>query len=340
VQSSAVDIPKGGLVHSDPERYGTLRHPGDLYSYDIFSQAGLALRGHGTGVDPFRGYKVKRLIAMGESQSAGRLTTYVNAVHPGARVFDGFLIHSRGTTPAPLGDRQTGVVDPTIPAGTRISADIDVPVLIFETEYDVIGGYADARQPDSRNIRVWEVAGTSHIDSYTGGGYSLSDLGDGAAELAQLDPARASGGLLSCSEPLNAGGQYAVLASALAHLDAWVRKGTPPPKFPRLDTSGYGDSITAARDGLGIARGGIRTPIVDAPLAANTGFGTNMPGFCRVFGQTKPFDATKLAKLYPHGSSDYVKAFDRAVTRALKAGVWLEPEANNFEAAARKISFG
>src|SRR5205807_4856736 len=137
-----------------------------------------------------------------------------NAVHPGARVFDGFLIHSRGTTPAPLGDRQTGVVDPTIPAGTRISADVDVPVLIFETEYDVIGGYADARQPDSRNIRVWEVAGTSHIDSYTGGGYSLSDLGDGAAELAQLDPARASGGLLSCSQALNPGGQYAVPASA------------------------------------------------------------------------------------------------------------------------------
>ena len=65
-----------------------------------------------------------------------------------------------------------------------------------------------------------------------------------------------------------------------------------------------------------------------------------MPGFCRVFGQTKPFDAATLAKLYPHGSSDYVKAFDRAVTRAQKAGVWLEPEAKNFEAAARKISFG
>jgi hypothetical protein len=41
------------------------------------------------------GIAVEHLIAMGESQSAFRLLTYVNAVHPAARVYDGFLIHSR-----------------------------------------------------------------------------------------------------------------------------------------------------------------------------------------------------------------------------------------------------
>src|SRR5437773_1214875 len=29
----------GGLRASDPDRYGSLVHPGDNYSYDIFSQA-------------------------------------------------------------------------------------------------------------------------------------------------------------------------------------------------------------------------------------------------------------------------------------------------------------
>jgi hypothetical protein len=36
-----------GLKAWDPERYGALHHPGDAYSYDIFSQAGRAgLRRH------------------------------------------------------------------------------------------------------------------------------------------------------------------------------------------------------------------------------------------------------------------------------------------------------
>jgi len=45
---------------------------------------------------PLGELKVRKLIADGESQSAYRLVTYVNAVHPVARVYDGFLVHSRG----------------------------------------------------------------------------------------------------------------------------------------------------------------------------------------------------------------------------------------------------
>jgi Alpha/beta hydrolase domain len=341
VQSSAVPIPQGGLVTSDPSRYGTLSHPGDLYSYDILTQAGVAVRGDGKGVEPLDGLDVKRLIAVGESQSAGRLTTYVNAVHPIADVYNGFLIYSRGATPAPLGDRPASGTDPTIPDGTRIRGDLDVPVFTFETEYDVdVLGFADARQPDSHNFRAWELAGGSHQDAYAGGGSALTDLGDGSAEAKLLDPAQATNGLLSCAEPINAGSQYAPLQAVLSHLDTWVRNGTAPPKFPRIETTGSGDAIEIGRDQLGIAKGGVRTPIVRAPLAANVGDATNTPDFCRVFGHNRPFDAPTLAKLYPSGSADYVKAFDKAVNQAVKAGVWLKPEAENFRAAAEQISFG
>jgi hypothetical protein len=52
-----------------------------------------------------------------------------------------------------------------------------VPVLVFETETDLTFlAYTSARQDDSKNFRLWEVAGTSHADSYlTGGG--MNDLG-------------------------------------------------------------------------------------------------------------------------------------------------------------------
>jgi hypothetical protein len=119
-----------------------------------------------------------------------------------------------------------------------------------------------------------------------------------------------------------------------------VVKGTKPPAFERLETSGTGANITVARDELGNAKGGARTPIVDVPLAANTGELDNAPDFCRVFGFTRPFDAATLAPLYPGGVAEYVEAFDDAVDEAVEDGLWLEPEAENFKAAARKITFG
>jgi hypothetical protein len=333
-----VDIPEGGLVRSDPERYGTLSHPGDLYANDIFTQAGVAIRGKADGVEPLEAFDVKRLLAVGESQSAGRLTTYINAVQPLAGEFDGFLIYSRGATPSPLGERVADVADPDIPVGAQIRRDVDVPVFTFETEYDVVGGYADARQPNSKNFLAWEVTGGAHQDAYSASGIALSDLGDGAAELRLLDPARADGGALACVEPINTGAHYAPLQAALSLLDTWVRKGTYPPKFPRIETTGTGESIEAVRDELGIAKGGLRPPNIEVPLAANVGDATNTPGFCRVFGHTYPFDAATLAELYPNGSADYVKAFEKAADQAVKEGIWLKPEAENFKEASRQIS--
>ena len=66
-----------GLKQWDPERYGSLDHPGDTYSYDIFSPAGRVVgpdRAKSAN-DPMGGLVVKRLVAAGASQSAGRLRT-------------------------------------------------------------------------------------------------------------------------------------------------------------------------------------------------------------------------------------------------------------------------
>jgi hypothetical protein len=58
-----------------------------------------------------------------------------------------------------------------------------------------------------------------------------------------------------------------------------------------------------------------------------------------VFGRSYPFDNATLAELYPGGPEDYVEAFERAADETVEAGYWLEPEAENFKAAARKITF-
>jgi hypothetical protein len=92
---SLVGLPAMPLKTVDPERYGSLVHPGDAFSYDIFSQAAQAIR-QPKGISPLGDLAIERVIAAGESQSAFRMVTYIDAVHPLADIYDGFLIHSRG----------------------------------------------------------------------------------------------------------------------------------------------------------------------------------------------------------------------------------------------------
>ena len=62
-----------GLVSSDPERYATLDHPGDDYSYDIFTQAVQAISGGHAADDVLGGLSARHVVVSGGSQSASRL---------------------------------------------------------------------------------------------------------------------------------------------------------------------------------------------------------------------------------------------------------------------------
>jgi hypothetical protein len=163
------------LKTADPVRYGSLSHPGDSFSYDIYSQVAQAIR-QPSGIDPLGDLDVETVIAIGESQSAFRLAPYVNGIHPVARVYDGFLIHSRSGGGAALSQAP----QPNIftPSPLFIRDDLDVPVFTFETETDVsFLGFSPARQADTDRLRLWEVAGTAHADTYTTV-VGMTDLGN------------------------------------------------------------------------------------------------------------------------------------------------------------------
>jgi hypothetical protein len=310
--SGFVNFPLKGVNRA---RYGTLSHPGDSFSYDIFSQAGQAIRDL-SGTARLGGFVVKRLLAVGESQSAFRMTTYVNAVHPIAGVYDGFLVHSRGDDGAPLSQSPQPVVP--APTPTLIRTDLDVPVLTFQTETDVIGlGSLASRQPDTKGLRLWEVAGTAHADVYTLF-TGWSDIGDSPDFVAIVVTASPIPGIIECARPINAGPQHFVLNAALAALDRWVRRGKPPRSAPWLDVS-PGDPPSFVLDEHGNVRGGIRTPWLDVPVATLSGLGQTGSAFCGLFGTTMPFDPATLAALYPT-SRAFTKAFTKATKRAARRG--------------------
>lgn len=325
-------------VAREPDRYGpagaNLAHPGDSYSYDIFSQAGEAVRDNPTlllGDEK----AARHVIAAGESQSGSRMVTYVNAVHPLVEVFDGFLVHSRGATGSAL--RQTPLAAIATPGPTRIRTDLGVPVFVFQAETDTRA----TRQPDTALFRQWEVAGTAHADLYVLG-VGQVDLGRDASAAQRLF----DGMLMPIAEPLpgilpacnfgvNSGPQHWVLQAAARHLVEWVRRGTLPP-------SGAGIVDPIVLDANGNVTGGVRTPHVDVPVAALRGTGNGAPGpvnFCFLFGTTTPLSQERLDELYPsHG--EFVSAWGASLRTAIQAGFILREDSRFLKVPVFSSSIG
>jgi len=332
--ASVLGMPVMPLKTTDSERYGSLAHPGDSFSYDIFSQAAQAIR-RPAGANPLGGLHPERVIAMGESQSGFRMVTYINAVHPLADIYDGFFVHSRGGFGTPLSESPQSSI--LAPGTAPIRSDLNVPVLTFETETDLTFlYYFPARQPDSERFRLWEVAGTSHADTYTVA-IGFEDLGN-SPDVANLVLTTEPVSGFGCRQPINSGPQHFVLKAAIAALNEWVRRGTPPPTAPRLETSA-GPLVSILRDVNGNALGGIRTPQVEVPVATLSGEGQTGSLFCLLFGTTVVFDDAKLASLYADHEA-YVSAFNEATDRAVRAGFILPADAELMKAAAAASNIG
>jgi hypothetical protein len=287
---SAQEVGVARLQTWNPTRYGSLdvtqggTITGDDLSYDIFSQAGQAVR-QPMGVDPLGGLKARRVIAIGESQSASRLATYINSINPLANEYDGFLVLST--------------------LGNLIRADLSVPVWKMLTEYDVENSEASVRQPDTAQFRTWEVAGSSHVDQHLRRSREPLELRD----FSTSTTASSVEAILApqCAVP-SIGTRvptHYIVGHAYDLLVRWIANGVPPPSAPRIQVTTFGAPGTPsviARDSLGLALGGIRLSELAVPTALNVGVNSG-PGACVRWGYSIPFDVDELDSLYPSHDS-------------------------------------
>lgn len=178
-----------------PARYGGLdvtgggRFTGDELSYDIFTQAGRAVK------TMMGGLRTKTLLAIGASQSASRMTVLYDRVLPQQEpVYDGyaFIVGS---------------------APTRVGAE---PVFQVMSETDV---RTSRRPADTEQFRRWEVAGAAH-SGYEGQVYRapISERDLDGAPVYDCD-----------LPPFSRVPMHHVTAAAYDHLVRWVERGTPPP---------------------------------------------------------------------------------------------------------------
>ena len=334
-----------GLRKADPQRYGAMVHPGDAFSYDMFTQVGAALKARGASglLGPLA---PRRIVAIGESQSAAYLTTYVNAVDRLARVYDGFFIHSRFGSSAALNGIPMGGSAAKVPEHVRFRPDLRVPVLTLITETDLLGarlsGYHGARRSDDSRLRVWEVAGAAHADNYMFAGAFIDSGKTGAAALAKVFQPSKQGPAGPEAVALNPGmPHHYVTQAAIDAINDWVRTGQAPAFTPTIVLKGGPGELAIARDDNGIARGGIRTPWTDVPTVRLSGQGDPKSFIGMLAGSGEPMTKAELARLYPGGKDEYMRRFTEALNRAINKGhvlpadrqEILEIAAINFDAA-------
>lgn len=318
------------------QRYGTLVHPDpfpptgnpQLGSFGIFGQVGKALRaGSATGVDALGGLAPRELIAVGQSQSAGRLATYSQTIHnvQTERVYDAFLLNAG---------------PPTVQA--------NVPTIVVNSELEIprINALPPAAFADTASYRMWQVAGGPHTPVPTTENVR-------ALVVRDLTPG-SDAAFPRCAYPLGINPipfgviriEY-VLRAAVQQLQRWVRTGTPAPRAPLVETGPpvmVGTQLIAPilRDALGNARGGIRLPEVDAAVVRHVG--VNLGAQCGVLYGFDAFDGNAEQPTTPPDPNDpasepaspsavyasrteYLSRYSASATRAVDAGFILAPDA-------------
>jgi hypothetical protein len=322
-QRLAIEASPLALKQWDPVRYGSLSHPGDAYSFDIFSQAAEAV------LDPkvlgdLRP-QVDRRLAVGASQSGGRLKTYINEWQARHGVFDGF--------------------GPQISSPAGVARDL-VPVIWLQSQSET--GSAPVEE-DSGLFRLWELAGPAHApnqySAYQNSTYVYSHS-NGATSTYDAEADNAWGydaqpGQCLQRNWFNASFGY---QAHLVALDDWVRTGKAPRPMPRM-TRADGERVYDEHDNV---VGGIRNPQIDVPIAGyfagGIPTGTTNPcaiagGDLPLTGTTSMLDAATLERLYPE-PGDYLRAFRTATQDALRRGFILpEGAAELLERAADAATY-
>ena len=311
-----------GLRGWDPERYGRLDHPGDDFSFDIYTQAARAI-----GPAILGGAEARRLVASGASQSALRLRTYANAIQPMERLFDCFLflLDFGGGALPDTRDVDTATL-PMMAVPVQIRDDLGVPALVFNSETEAPWLFP-VRQPDTDRLRVWEIAGTCHR---SGGASSEALAPLFARDGITFMPGSSTAGA-SIRENRNVLSYTPAYRAAFRHLHMWLDGGPPPPLQARLEFESA-DPPTIRRDQYGNALGGVRLPDFAVPIGEHRGMNDGDIHESLV-GYSRPFTASELHELY-RDQEAYLRRWHAALDRGVAHGFILPEDAASMKAVA------
>jgi hypothetical protein len=356
------------LAAWDPARYGSLGDSNDGESYEVFTQAAQAVKADSATL--LGGLTPKVLIGAGDSQSAFRVDTYVNAIQPVSHAFNGFMAIGRSALAAPIGEGL--LASSPLPANIRTNN--TAPFIQLNTQGDIEElDAADARQSDNNNLRTWELAGASHIDaheaSYETETIAREEPNVGIPSCILGTPIEGTGTALDGHNQVNNMSLFEVEDAALASLQNWITNGVAPAKSPQISAFPwfFGAFFTVNKNQYGIGQGGIQMPDAQVPVenysainfatvseqsltqpeiqaeledvftSFETGGITNEnlrnAGLCLLSGYFTNLSESTLKSLYPTSAS-YGSKFTAAAEAEVKAGFMTAEDAAEASANA------
>jgi hypothetical protein len=310
VAADSTDPKTGDQIDVCPA--GTPCAGGDPLSWDIMTQVSLALKTNAGPAQPLPGLKVRQVIALGESQSAMRLSLYYNAIHPLYNFFDGFVF---------------------LDLAQQMRADLTTPAISVNSES--LAGYLRPVTTSSFT-RVWEVAGTSHASFYAvnyvdklllrdksvlGPNGPLSFTQMMASQGCRLNPlfSKVDTGL--------------VLNAAIDGVKQWALVGRPAAPTLQFHRDATGTVMRDARDHI---LGGVQLAQFAVPTAYNAVNGDSAG--CLLAGHHRDFTRDELKQRYgsPQAYATKVRATMQGATTQ---GYVLEHDALAAIAAAKRLDF-
>lgn len=291
IAAENIDPHVGGVIDACWDRQPTC--PGDALSWDIMTQVAKALKDNAGDNPPLPGMNVQQVIALGESQSAARLTVYYNTIQPLYGFFAGFVY---------------------LDAAGQLRSDRPVPAISVNSE--AAAGLFPATTT-SEYTRTWAVAGASHASLY--GARYVDDMvvrdksfngPNGPMSFTQVVESRGCD-FTPLFSTVDSG---LVLNAAIDAVNKWIKTGkaAAPSRVFERDASG-----AVVRDADGKVRGGVQIAQFTAPTAFLAPNGKSV--FCLLSGHHRDFTAEELKTRY--GTHDeYVAQVRSAMQKAREEG--------------------
>ena len=272
---------------------GTSLCTGDPLSYDIFAQITRALMDNvGGKAAPMPGLRVKDAIAIGQSQSAGRLAIYYNTIQSLHNVFDGFAFWDRSG---------------------QLRSDLTVPGISVNSE-GLGGSFGGAGWTTSEYTRKWDVAGSTHASLY--GAQYIEAISQRDQSILSPDGQPKTffewinfNNVCVKLPPFTTVDVGLVYNKAIDSVRNWYKRGTPaaPSRSFVISPSPPGLPV---RDADGKVEGGIRLPQFVVPTADQGALnGTAFP--CNVSGWHRYYTAEELKAMYGTHGHYVLQVFNR-----------------------------
>jgi hypothetical protein len=343
------DQQAGGLLPDDPgynPNYSKLYENGLIW--DIVTQAGRLLKSAAHG-NPL-GRPAKLVILSGESQQSGYLATYYKWFTPaayfnnGKPIYDGYLSecgsaewgpplnqNSKLTTPLAADDPQLG---------THPARPVPLMALNSQWDYPAARGFASPEDANTKThkARFWELAGASH-------GWAWQYLyGDAcAADLIKAgfwDPASYDWFTTPSNPEVPL---YMAEKAAFEDLMSWIREGVAPPRVARIESKPNDPAIglgvyrdSAIYDEYGNALGGLRLPMIAAPVASyGEGHYVLTPPYA--LDEIKPLTPYQLSILYD-SKAEYLAKYSAVALKLARQRFLLRSDALKLIATAKDLS--